>query len=135
MVGMKKFNVVDVLVEVGYKEGVSAKSSKTRLLKGLVGNPKETFMVEEDVIRKVLGRIADGKGKFKDKGLEMLSDKTYKGFTKEFVVEEKPKRTTVAEYRAMVEERDVTIAILTAEIEKLKSEVKLAEDTGFNLAE
>ena len=122
---------MDVLMGLGYNESI-VKGRKTVLLKGFVEEPKEVFMVNEELVRKVLGRVADSKGKFKDVALEMLSDKGYKGYTNKYVAPEKAPKKTVATYKAKIEELEARVKELEAEL--MANAIK-NEDTGFNLAE
>jgi len=109
---MAKYNLVEVMEMVGYAKTI-AKGRKTAILNKLGMDGKNIFMAEEDVVRKVLAYIADGKGKFVEGAEELMANKKYKEATTEYVVKEKAKRKTVKEYKEEIE-------ALKAEIEELK---------------
>jgi len=95
---MKKFNLVEVMEMVGYAK-TTAKGRKTAILNKLGMDGKNIFMAEEDVVRKVLAYIADGKGKFVEGAEELMANKKYKECTTEYVAPERAKRKTVKEYK------------------------------------
>jgi hypothetical protein len=128
-------NVIEVLKMVGYKEA-SVKGQKTRLLNGLVADPKNTFMAEEDVVVKMLEKIAGSKSQYKDGAIDVLDSKAFRECTKEFVVVKKPTlKEEVARLKKELAEANALIAEMTIELEALKSDDAKDVDNGFNLAE
>ena len=93
---MKKINLKQLLVALGYGE-TTWKASRTRILKKInVENPSDTVMVTEEIARKVIEAVAEVKTKTLVANV-MLGERKYLNFTevyKEEVKATKPKATT-----------------------------------------
>ena len=116
----KLINAVEMLANVYGKESV-AKTRKTAIINklnlGLKGS--DVFMVEDEIARKMLAHITDGKGKYRAIAEELLMSEGYKAFTTEYV-NTKKRAKTMKEVKA---EYETIIAELKAEVERLKEKL------------
>lgn len=89
---MKKINLKQLLIALGYGE-TTWKATRTRMLKKLgIENPQEMVMVEESLAREVIELVAEVKTKTKTANV-ILGEKKYLDFTMPYTEEVKPKKT------------------------------------------
>ena len=106
-------NVMEVLLSVGYSEK-SVKGTKTRQLNSLgIENASTTFMVEPEVIEKMLNKIGTGKTDKAVPSNRLLASKEYLKMT--------------TEHKEPVKVKGAKKSVASVEIEELKREISMTK--------